>query len=138
MKLIALLSTLVLCVSANAASVQECGELDSISNLMAPYKSYANGNIRVAYVTAHEPAAAPDHFLVFIFNEEVGVTCKAVSADAGGMGFGGIRWSSLKSTYNASKGLLITATVTTFDGQDYKPQTVKFRINQKTETVTLE
>lgn len=138
MKLIALLATLVLSVSANAAGVHECGYLDSIGNMMESYKSYANGRIRVAAVTTEEPAAAPDHILVFIYNDEMGVTCKAVSANADGFGFGGIDWSSLKSKYDATKGLLITATVSVYDGEDFQKETVKFRINQKTETVTIE
>jgi hypothetical protein len=138
MKLLSLLATLVLSVSANAASVGDCDYLDSIGNLVEPYKTYANGAIRVAYVSTEEPAAAPDHFLVFIYGDEMDVTCKSVSYSADKFGFSSIDWSSLKAKYDAGKGLLITAKARYSDGADFYPVTVKFRINQATKDVTIE
>jgi hypothetical protein len=138
MKLLSLLFVAALGLSANAAGVHDCDGLDSIANLIEPYKTFANGAIRVAYVTTEEPAAAPDHVLVFIYDNEMGVTCRAVSADADGTGFGYVNMRSIKTKYSPSKGLLITLGVSVFDGEKSIPQNVSFRVNQATQNVTIE
>jgi ABC transporter substrate binding protein len=51
-------------MSASAASVvRECGDLDSIANLVEPVKDFANKEIRVAHISTLEPAAASHHLL---------------------------------------------------------------------------
>ena len=37
----------------------------SIANLVEPVKEFANNAIRIAHVSTDEPAAAPDHLLIF-------------------------------------------------------------------------
>jgi hypothetical protein len=54
--------------------------LNSIANLVEPVKDFANNAIRVAHISTEEPAAAPDHLLIFVSVEPMGVECFAVSA----------------------------------------------------------
>jgi hypothetical protein len=137
MKLFSLIFVALMGLSANAASVHDCGYLDSIGNLMEPYKTFANGAIRVAYVSTEEPAAAPDHVLVFIYGPEMSVTCRAISQDDE-LGFSSVNMKSIKTKYSSTKGLLVTLTAYTWDGQVSTPQTLKIRVNQATQNVTLE
>jgi hypothetical protein len=66
-----------MCLDAPAAAVHDCGGswavdpglrsgLDSISNLVGNVRSFAEGAIRVAHVDTEEPAAAPEHLLIFV------------------------------------------------------------------------
>ncbi|RZA09082.1 MAG: hypothetical protein EOP11_02850 [Proteobacteria bacterium] len=119
-------------ISAQAAAVHSCEGLDSVGNLVGNVRSYAQGAIRVAYVSTEEPAAAPDHILVFVADNEMGQTCYAVSASKDGMGFAGVEMPAIKSDYDAAKGLLVTIPVSKYD-----PDTgavpggeVKIRINR--------
>src|SRR5690242_18132620 len=94
--------------SAFAAGVHSCENLDSIGNLVGNVKTYAEGQIRVAYVSTEEPVAAPDHLLVFVYSEPMSMMCFAVSADADGHGFGGIDMEQIHSSYDSEKGLLLS------------------------------
>jgi len=51
--------------AAPAVVHRGCGSLDSIANLVEPVKDFANNAIRIAHVSTDEPAAAPDHLLIF-------------------------------------------------------------------------
>lgn len=138
MKLLSLIFVAALGLSANAAAIHDCDGLDSIANLMAPVKSYANNAIRVAYITTEEPAAGPDHILVFVYDGEAAMNCHAISADENGFGFYGVNFPAIKAKYNASKGLQVTIPVSVYDGEQGVPATLKFRVNQATQAVTLE
>lgn len=124
---------------AFAIGTHECGSLDSIGNLMGNTKSF--GNVKVAYVSTEEPAAAPDHVLVFVFDNEMGVTCTAISEDSDGNGFRSVNMSSLKSIgYDAEKGRLLQIKITHpgIDESPYVVETIKFRASALTGAVTLE
>ena len=115
-----LVSVLALLVSFSAhaspaAAVHDCGGLDSIGNLVGNVRSFAQGAIRVAYVSTEEPAAAPDHLLIFVAEEPMGAGCYAVSANADGRGFTSIEMSGLRATYDSDKGLLISVPVYSYD-----------------------
>jgi|GEM_PF-3416160 len=130
----------LLSAPAFAASTHECGSLDSIGNLVENTKSFPS--VKVAYVSTEEPAAAPDHILVFVYDNEMGVTCTAISRDAEGRGFGSVNMRTLRSVgYNSSTGRLLSVQVTNPNFEDTskgKVETIKFRANAQTGTVTLE
>ncbi len=142
MKNLILAILLSLPAASFAAGVHSCEGLDSIGNLIGNVKTFSQGDVRVAYVTTEEPAAAPDHLLVFVIDQETHsfYNCYAVSADKDGTGFSGINMDGMKSAYNAKQGLLLTVPVSIFDGTDAKPASVKVRIDQRNlqNPVTLE
>jgi hypothetical protein len=115
-----LVSSFALLVSLSAhasplAAVHDCGGLDSIGNLIGNVRSFAQGAIRVAYVTTEEPAATPDHLLIFVAEEPMGAGCYAVSANADGRGFSSVDMNGLQATYDSNKGLLISVPVYSYD-----------------------
>lgn len=140
MKMLALIATAIVSISASAAGLHDCSQLDSIGNLIGNTKSI--GSVKVAYVSTEEPAAAPDHVLVFVYDNEMGMTCTAISMNDQGSGFGFVDMSSLKSIgYDAKKGRLLSIKVSlpNYDGIGTpKTETVKFRANALTGKVTLE
>ncbi len=142
MKFIALLLTLsasaFVSISASAAGIHSCDGLDSIGGLIA---TKTVDNVKLAYVSTEEPAAAPDHLLVFIYGAEMSQTCTAISLNSQGSGFGYVNLSSLKSvSYNSEKGRLFEITVyePSYDGTQGKPAQIRFRTNSVTGKVSLE
>src|SRR5262249_42105146 len=117
---------------AFAANTHECGTLDSIANLIGNTKTLGNGGVKIAYVSTEEPAAAPDHILVFVYDNEMGSTCTAISRNADGGGFGYVNMKTAKGiSYDAKTGVLISVDVTlpNHDG-DGKVETLKIRANR--------
>jgi hypothetical protein len=94
--------------------VHECKpSLDSIGNLVDPVKSFANGQIRVAHVSTEEPAAAPEHLLIFVSPlVGMGAECFAISAakdsdsDDVYRGYYALEFDKLHASYDDKKGLL--------------------------------
>jgi hypothetical protein len=148
--LILAVAAMLLTTTAQAAAVHDCGgsygyggHLDSISHLVGNVRSFAEGDIRVAHISTEEPAAAPEHLLIFVAEEPIGLECYAVSADAERAGFSSIDMDGLKATYDSNKGLLISVPVRSFDsdkGRSVPAGRVKVRINRKNNdnTVTVE
>ena len=133
-----LVSSFALLVSLSAhasplAAVHDCGGLDSIGNLIGNVRSFAQGAIRVAYVTTEEPAATPDHLLIFVAEEPMGAGCYAVSANADGRGFSSVDMNGLQATYDSNKGLLISVPVYSYDPNkgSVPAGRVKVRISRK-------
>ncbi|MGE4130954.1 MAG: hypothetical protein AB7F86_04915 [Bdellovibrionales bacterium] len=125
--------------SAFAAATHECGHLDSIGMLIGQTKTFGD-NVKVAYVSTEEPAAAPDHVLVFVYDNEMGIYCTAISMSSTGRGFGSVDMSSLKSTgYDSKLGRLLEITVLqpNPDGAG-KREVIRFRANALNGQVTLE
>ena len=142
-----LVSVLALLVSFSAhaspaAAVHDCGGLDSIGNLVGNVRSFAQGAIRVAHISTEEPAAAPDHLLIFVAEEPMGAGCYAVSANADGHGFTSIEMSGLRAIYDSDKGLLISVPVYSYDPDKgaIPAGRVKVRISRKNNnnSVTIE
>lgn len=141
MKLPILLTALFVSFTASAAATHECGALDSISNLVGQTKHLGTA-IKVAYVSTEEPAVAPDHLLVFIYDNEMGSTCTAISREADGSGFGDVYMKALKTvSYDSKKGVLFSVVVSLPNFEDAskpKRKTLMIRANQATGKVTLE
>lgn len=128
--------------TAQAAVIGSCDGLDSIGNLIGQPKTYANGAIKVAYVSTEEPAAHPDHVLIFVAGEEMSLDCFAVSASDDRGGFGSVGFDKIKSSYNSTRGLLLEIPVRVWAGADgkYTDENVKVRINRSVQPplVTIE
>ncbi len=139
MKFLSLLASLVLTANVQAAVIGSCDGLDLIGNLIGNPVSFAEGAVRVAYVTTEEPAAAPDHLLVFVYGEFMSLNCYAISANENQGGFGGIDMSKLKSSYDSNKGLLLTVPASVWAGEDgvYDTEWLKIRINRAGEEPVL-
>ena len=117
-----------------AAAVHACTGLDSIGNLIGNVKQFAQGAISVAYVSTEEPAAAPDHLLIFVADGEMGSTCYAVSESAEGHGFAGVDMAKLTASYDSVKGLLLSVPVSVYDadsGRTKPAGAVKIRVSRK-------
>jgi hypothetical protein len=141
MKFTILLATVVVSFTASAAGTHKCDGLDSIGNLIGNTKSLGTA-IKVAYVSTEEPAAAPDHVLVFIYDQEMGYSCTAISRNSDGGGFGSVNMSTLKTvSYDAKKGVLFSVQVVIANVEDAgksQTETLRIRANQATGLVTLE
>jgi hypothetical protein len=138
MKFLSLLLLVFASVSASAAGTHPCGTLDSIGNLIGNPKLF--GNIKIAYVSTEEPASAPDHVLVFVYDREMGVTCTALS-DNQQTGFGSVDMSTLRSvSYDAKQGRLfaITVQLPNYESTTTQSQAIHFRVNSLNGKVTLE
>lgn len=124
-----------------AAATHECGALDSIGNLIGNTEHLGTA-IKVAYVSTEEPAVAPDHLLVFVYDNEMSSTCTAISREADGGGFGYVDMKTLKTvSYDAKKGVLFSVVVSLPNFEDAsKPElkTLLIRANQASGKVTLE
>jgi hypothetical protein len=116
-----------------APVVHACGNLNSIANLVEPVKDFANNAIRVAHISTEEPAAAPDHLLIFVSVDPMGVECFAVSAGQN-LGFYSLDVANIRGSYDAEKGLLLVVPVSVFDpnkGVGKSAGDVKVRVNRK-------
>ena len=118
-----------------------CGSLDSIANLVEPVKDFASNAIRIAHVSTDEPAAAPDHLLIFVSVEPMGEECFVVSAGRN-LGFYALDVAQARASYDAEKGLLLIVPVSVFDpdkGTGKSAGDVKVRVNRKNgNSVTIE
>jgi hypothetical protein len=128
---------------APVAAIHECGGLDSIGNLIGDVRSFADGAIRVASISTEEPAAAPEHLLIFIAEEPMGVGCYAVSANADGRGFNQVDMKELKVSYDENKGLLLSVPVSAYDPENSRTiplGRIQVRISRKNNknSVTIE
>jgi hypothetical protein len=132
MKLLPVLALALFSLSARAASIGDCEGLDSIGNLIGQTKSFAENNVKVAYISTEEPASSPDHLLIFVYGEEMSVTCASVNAGEEKHGFGYINMAKLTSSYDRAKGLLITFPGSVWTGEDgkYRDELVKVRIDR--------
>jgi hypothetical protein len=118
---------------ATAAVVHGCDKLDSIANLVEPVKDFANNAIRIAHISTEEPAAAPDHLLIFVSVEPMGNECFAVSAERN-LGFYSLDVAKTRESYDAQKGLLLVVPVSVADpntGVGKSAGNVKVRVNRK-------
>jgi len=120
-----------------ASVTHDCGSLNDIGMLLET-KSF--DSVKVAYVSTEEPAAAPDHVLVFVYDHEMGYTCTAISPTAES-GYSYVDLRSVRSiAYDGRKGRLLEITVypTDQDGMKGGPEVVRFRANAVSGKTTLE
>lgn len=140
MKALIFFATLLLSLSSRAAAIHECGELNRIENLMQSKMKFAQGEVSLAYVTTEEPAAHPDHLLVFVSGPEMSVNCFAISASAEGSGFAGIDMKGVTASYDTTRGLLIKVPVANYyTGTGHSPvdEILKIRVNRATYPATV-
>jgi hypothetical protein len=126
-----------------AAAVHDCGDLDSIRNLISDVRSFANGLIHMAYISTEEPVAAPEHLLIFVAEEPRGAGCYAISANADGRGFYNVDMKGLTASYDPNKGLLLSVPVSAYDPEKAVAVPigrVKVRVSRKNNnnSVTIE
>lgn len=136
---------------ALAATVRDCdGVTDAAYNIVEPWeansKTFYQGKVRVAWLdTGGEPACCSSHLLVMFYvesnDEPPSLVCRVVSAD-GKSGFAGIDFTSLKSSYDPRKGLLLTFGYTAFPpgGEGTTPGhgSARVRMNLASGAVRLE
>ncbi|MEL6959384.1 MAG: hypothetical protein AAGL89_10580 [Pseudomonadota bacterium] len=103
-------------------------------------RTFANGEVRVAYLDVIEPAAASAYLLILHppYHEVGGRTCTVVGLDEG-LGYGGFIFSELEAEYDPATGLSITV-----PGFIYLPEEsfqnsalIRTTINQATGDVTV-
>jgi len=107
-------------------------------------RTWANGAIRLAVLdTMGEPACCSVHLLVISPNLRADyggqVVCNVVSAREGELGWSDIDLRGARSSYDPARGLLIEVPVRNYvDGIDYRPGTLRLRINQQIGAVGFE
>jgi hypothetical protein len=97
--------------AAPAGAVHDRRGLDSIGNLVGNVRSFAQGAIRVAYVSTEEPASGSEHLLFFVAEEPMGLGCFAVSANADGRGFSSI---DMRTTLTSEINRTMTSSASAF------------------------
>jgi hypothetical protein len=111
---------LFIATPAFAINVTECGDdaTANVGNIAEPWekntRTFYSGNVRVALIdTGGEPVCCSMHLLIIVPvpSEDTGVDpvrrCYLVH-NTEGMGFVGIDFARMASSYDAAKGLLIT------------------------------
>ena len=113
------------------AAVHECDVLDRIENLSGNVRTFAQGAIRVAYVSTDEPQFSTDHLLILTPGEFSGSDCFAISRTPGGTGYLSIDMGNLSASPDTSNGLALSVPVNVYDGVKSVPGgVVKFRIRR--------
>lgn len=126
------------CVTENGDTYQT-----SARAIMEPWeentKTFANGNVRLAYLDTEEPANASAFLLILSppYDELGSRQCKIVSM-LDGLGFAGITFGGLTSGYDPAVGLIFDIPVTRYfaDSSAYNVQILTVMVNQATGLVT--
>ncbi len=154
MKFLAMIALFLSTVTAQAAVIGECGDLNSLENLVEPWekntKSFYNGQVRIALVdTGGEPVCCSTHLVIMVpSNDEMGGSkCMVFSQEKytsegeapSYMGFQSIDFQNIKSSYDPAKGLSLSIPYSTYiDGIDSDSGMAKVLINlSRTESVRL-
>ncbi len=137
--LLAVLSSAVAGV-AGAAEIGPCNEVDRVSWLVSPVRTFSNDKIRIAHVdTDGEPVCCSSHLLIFIPSQEIGSQCFALSQEAvkkaegkeeeqgSPRGFSNIEFKQIKSSYDPNRGLLLNVPYTLYE--EKRPRMAKVRID---------
>ncbi len=111
----ALTGVMALASPAFAVTVRDCdGVTESAFNIVEPWegssRTFYQGRVRVASLdTGGEPACCSAHLLILFYADDdpESFVCRLVS-DRGPTGFAGIDFKSLRSSYDARRGLLLT------------------------------
>lgn len=137
-RLFAALSLLASPVLANSPQVMDCEWQSSAANIAEPWeentRTFSNGKTRLALLDTTEPAAGWAYMLVLSPPyDELGLRqCKLIGFN--GMGFAGMEFTQLNSSYDPSRGLMFTVPVATYDFDTHQPvwSTLWFQLNQAT------
>lgn len=138
-RLSGIMFALSLCVAGPAAaqSVETCEWQASAENLVEPWEentlSFANGNVRLALLDTVEPAVGAFHILVLSppFDELGGRQCRTIGMQPG-IGFSGVNFQFLQSSYDPAVGLIFGVDVRRFDPDqgEFIPAYLRFTLNQ--------
>ncbi len=145
------LIALALCCATSAASadasIEACNGPSSVANVTYPWneatRTFANDKIRIVTVdTGGEPACCSAHLVILApdpDNELGDWQCRILSDGRLWMGFQHVDLKGVESSYNASKGLLLSIPVERYiDGIKSKKAVIDVRINQATGTIVIE
>lgn len=130
-----------------AATLMECKGPAHIQNIVEPWeeatKTYAKGKIRIIWLdTGGEPACCSSHLAIIApdpKNEQGYPQCKILNDGQEFMGFQSINLKGVQSSYDPSKGLLLSVPVERYiDGIKSKKATIGVRINQATGDIVIE
>ncbi len=142
--LLVLASLMSLSAFASDFEIRDCKDAGiGIDTLVAPAaknsRSYYNGAVQVYNVDVEEPASRSAGLAIVMpypDGQGPGASCTAVTF------FSGISVMNAKSSYNKSKGLLLSIPYGIYDGETGKtklaPAPIKIRINLAKGAVTLE
>lgn len=143
------LGALALATPAAAPTVRACdGITENAQNIVEPWAAnswaYYGGRVRVAVLdTGGEPACCSSHLLVMFEDptEQGGLVCRLVGY-RGTSGFAGIDPRSVRASYDARRGLLVSFGYTAFPPRGDGSRTVggvgKVRVNLARRTVVAE
>ena len=133
---------------AMAASVSDCGDVSRLENVVEPWegstKTFYGGKMRVVLVdTGGEPACCSTYLAVLYSvepNDEPPYTACKLIKDDNRMGFAGIDFRSMRATYDARAGVLLTIRAKRMkaDGSGTTPLTLKVRLRQSPPSVRIE
>ena len=145
--LIALLLSLFTVPAFAEASIETCEGPSSIANVTYPWeeatRTFANDKIRIVTVdTGGEPVCCSAHLVILAPdpNDELGnQQCKILSDGQQWQGFQYVDLKGVKSSYNATKGLLLSIPVERYiDGIKSSKAVIDVRINQATGSIVVE
>ncbi|ASP18797.1 hypothetical protein ANTHELSMS3_00071 [Antarctobacter heliothermus] len=139
---LALLPALAAAQEDPVVTVSDCDWQASAWNLAEPWeensRTFSNGKTRLALLDTIEPAAAWAHILVLSppYSEMGDRQCKTIGY--GGMGFGGIRFNELTSSYDPATGLSFNVPVQAYNSAiaDFDWYSLRFTLNQATGDIT--
>ena len=129
------------------ASIETCEGPSSVANVTYPWneatRTFANEKIRIVTVdTGGEPVCCSAHLVILAPdpNNELGDwQCKILSDGGQWTGFQFVDIKGVKSSYNASKGLLLRVPVERYiDGIKSNKAIIDVRINQATGSIVIE
>lgn len=129
------------------ASIETCEGPSSVANVTYPWneatRTFANERIRIVTVdTGGEPVCCSAHLVILAPdpNNELGDwQCKILSDGGQWRGFQFVDIKGVKSSYIASKGLLLSVPVERYiDGIKSNKAIIDVRINQATGSIVIE
>ncbi|MFL6691275.1 MAG: hypothetical protein ACJ8IR_13995 [Alphaproteobacteria bacterium] len=132
---------------AHAAQIEGCHEVGRAAFIVEPWeqnsKTFYKGQIRVAYIDrGGEPVCCSAYLLILVPDRQSETRDRAcyVISKKTGIGFAGIGFSDLRTSYDPRKGLLIVFPFTTMkgDGQTTERGMARVRINVATGKVIVE
>ena len=144
---LALVTSFLVAPAFAAPVLLDCSGPGGIDSVMEPWqdstRTFANGAIRIVWLdTGGEPACCSSHMGILAPdpNDELGFRqCKILSDGAKWTGFQFVNIKGVTSSYDASKGLLLSVPVERYiDGIKSKKAVIDVRINQATGSITLE
>lgn len=139
----AVLALLMLATPLAAQEVRNCDDLASAQAIAEPWDkntlTFANDRVRLAIIDTLEPAAAAFHLMILSppYDELGARQCKLVGLQ-GQLGFAGLSFEALGSSYDPTKGLTWEIPATVYDAATggFTQSPLSVTINQSTGEIT--